>query len=243
MSIYLFAHTTTSAGNIVNFSDSKTDHSNKHMKLSIICFKVYIPYMWLYVSTYVCFLTHFVQICRLALWPCAQIDEWELVNQEGIANTQSTIQASFIHVCVCTCVCLSSTKWRGAAGHKDFGAAWISALCFSFCTVTGSVAVTQKYLKSLRSGHIIPFSFLSIQNLIIVLLTSPKKHLKNPVKTIISVCIPSDIPWGFAQKVAGRPGDLRTSLAALWLLSGSWPGSVSAVQTQRKQSAIRNNGK
>ena len=77
--------------------------------------------------------------------------------------------------------------------------------------------------------------FSSIQILIIVLLMSPKKYLKYPTKTIISVCVPSDIPWDFARKVAGRPGDLHTNPEALWLQSGSWPGSVSATQTKRKK--------
>lgn len=109
MSIYLFAHATTSAGNIVNFSDSKADCSDKHVKLSIICFKASLPYMWLgmFVSICVFLLTHTpcadLQTSSLAQCPDRWVGAGELREDSQYPQYYSS---SFIHVCVCTCVCV-----------------------------------------------------------------------------------------------------------------------------------------
>lgn len=56
MSIYLFAHATTSAGGQCSSGASKADVSDRRVKLSILSFKASFTHVTVSVSAYVCVL-------------------------------------------------------------------------------------------------------------------------------------------------------------------------------------------
>lgn len=89
-----------------SFSVSKTDLSDKRVKLSILCSKASFTHVTVFASVWVFSHTW----CRQALWPWAQ-DRWMVAGElKGDSQrwmaTHSPVQASFFVVCVCACVCV-----------------------------------------------------------------------------------------------------------------------------------------